>query len=240
MIEQLETELHSVEERINSIDAGQSVLVDPTYITKIREQISQQTRHVAGRSQVEQQLLAEELKMQGMRDEMLRACQGLRESIEFKVFMSGLTVEQCPHCEQPIPQARVEEEIQTMRCRICHNELRPIASVDRYKVLLEEKKEKVGELESDLQKIKKEIRKAIKEREMAEKDLARYQAELQDLPRQERAGFTVEIRELVDNKGYIRGQIQQLRALLEDSIFALCGKAASGGKQVKQGLRLNP
>ena len=217
MIGQLETELHSVEERINSIDEGQSILVDPTYITKIREQIAEQTRCVAERSHVEQQLLSEELKMQDMRDERERTCQGLRETIRFKIFMSGLAVEQCPHCEQAIPQARVEEEIQTKRCRICHNELRPISSVEQYIVLLKEEKEKVDELVGDLHKINKEIKKAFKEREMAEKDLKRYQAELQDLPRQERAGFTVEIRELVDKKGYIRGQIQQLRALLEES-----------------------
>ena len=217
MIGQLEAELHSVEERIDSIDSGQSILVDPTYITKIREQIAQQTRLVAERIRAEQQLLNEEQRIKGVRDEGQRASQALRETIKFKVFMSGLAVEQCPHCEQAIPQTRVEEEIQTKRCRICHNELRPISSVEQFMALLKEEEEKVVELEGDLQKIKKEIRKAVKEREVAEKDLVRYQAELQDLPRQERAGFTVEIRELVDKKGYVRGQIQQLRALLEES-----------------------
>jgi len=217
MIGQFETEFYSVEERINSIDSGQSILVDPTYISKIREQIAQQTRDVAERSRAEQQLLNEEQRIKGVRDEGQRTCQALRETIKFKVFMSGLTVEQCPHCEQTIPQTRVEEEIQTKRCRICHNELRPISSVEQFMVLLKEEEEKVGEQEGSLQKIKAEIRKAIKEREAAEKDLARYQAELQDLPRQERAGFTVEIRELVDKKGYLRGQIQQLRVLLEES-----------------------
>jgi hypothetical protein len=217
LIGQLENEFNAVEERINSIDMGQSILVDPAYLLKIREQLAQQTSLVTEKIQAEQQLLSGEQEMLRIRDEKQRTCQGLREAIEFKLFMGELTVEQCPHCEQPISQVRVEEEIQTKRCRVCHNELRPISSVEQYKVLLKEEEEKMSELENDLQKLKKEIRKSTKERESAEKDLARYQAELQDLPRQERAGFTIEIRELVDKKGYIRGQIQQLRALLEES-----------------------
>ncbi len=36
------------------------------------------------------------------------------------------------------------------------------------------------------------------------------------------------------------GGVKSIEHPVEASIFALFGKAASGGKQVKQGLRLNP
>ena len=165
LIRQLETELEAVEKRINSIDVGQSILVDPTYLSQLREQIAQQMSLVAEKMQAEQQLLSGERKTLSIRDEKQRACQGLREAIEFKLFMSGLNVEQCPHCEQPITQVRVEEEIQTKRCRVCHNELQPVSSVEQYRVLLKEEEKKISELEDDIQKIKKEIKKAVKERE---------------------------------------------------------------------------
>lgn len=215
-IEDLEEELRGIAERLQAIEQGQSVLVDPAYLTHVQEQIAEYTTRVVDLSLSEQQLLKEERETQKKLGDMQRACQELREAIQFKVFLSGLSIERCPNCEQAISPERIEEEMHKKQCRLCLHELRPVQSVEHYEIMLQETSKTVVDLERTLRTIKKDVRKTIGLRKQEENALEHWRSELQDLPRQERAGFTQEVRELLDRRGYLNGQLQQLREQTEE------------------------
>lgn len=216
-IEQLKEELRQVEDSIQRIDKGQSVLIDPAYVHQVREQVALCTDRVVVLMTRRQEWLDEEQRVQTELNQAQRARQALRESIQFRLFLSGLEVERCPHCENQIPQTRIEEELETGQCRVCGNELRPITSVDGQKAMLKETEKKVSEFKKDLRRITREIRKVDTELEGAQQDLERHQAEFSDLSRQEREGFTSEMRNLLDRQGYLRGQLDQLQEQTEES-----------------------
>src|SRR5690242_19439791 len=82
--------------------------------------------------------------------------------------------------------------------------------------MLQEIEKTVNDLKRNLKTIKKDLRKTIGLRKQEENALQHRRSELQDLPRQERAGFTQEVREFIDRRGYLSGQLQQLREQTED------------------------
>jgi hypothetical protein len=216
-ISDIEEELRQVEERLQAIEAGQSVLVDPTYLKYVRGQVSEYTRQIVELTEAEQGLLAEERRLQDDRNKHQRTCRELTETLEFKLFLSGFPVERCPHCEQAIPEVRVEEELHTKQCRVCHSALRPINATDQYERLLDNARATVEGLKTELQRVRPRVKAVRRELETAQANLTKYKAELQDLPRQERAGFTEELRTLLNRRGFLRGQLEQLKDQTSDT-----------------------
>jgi hypothetical protein len=216
-IEWTKEELGRVEDKIRHIDEGRSVLVDPAHVYQVREQVALCTDRVVVSTNRQQEWLREEQKVQTELNRAQRACQSLRESIQFKLFLSGLEVEKCPHCENRLPQTRVEEELETGECRVCGNELCPVTSVDEQNAMLKRTEEKANDLKKDRRRIRKEIKKVAAELETAQRDLEQYEIEFRDLSRQEREGFTTEMRNLIDRQGFLRGQLEQLQEQTEES-----------------------
>jgi hypothetical protein len=210
-INRLEDELRHVENRLGRIDAEQTVLLDPAFVHHVREEVSQATERVVALAQQLHDWETEETRLQNDLNQAQRACQALKESIEFKLFLSGLEVEKCPHCEASIPQTRVAEELETGQCRVCGSHLQPVSSVDAQQVLLKKAEERVVDLRKDLRRIRRKHKKVAAKLEQAQQELELHRAEFSDLSRQEREGFTSEMRTLVDAKGYLRGQLERLR-----------------------------
>ena len=211
-----QNELQDVDLQLQAIDTGQSVLVDADFISRVQEQIAQYISHIVDISAEEQQLLKDERETQKKIDEKQRTCQELHEAIQFKVFLSGLAIERCPHCEQGISVERVNEEIHKKTCRLCQSELRPVESTEQYEFVLQETEERLQHLEHSLKNTKKEIRRVTTLRKKEEEEAAQWRLKLQDMPRQERAGFTQEMRDLLNKRGYIHGQLQQLNEQIEE------------------------
>lgn len=215
-IKEAEEELRRIARKLQAIEQGQSVLVNPAYLTFIQEHVAEHTARVVDLSLNEQQLLKEERETQKKLDEAQRASQELREAIQFKVFLSGLAIERCPNCEQAISPERIEEEMPKKQCHLCLQELHPVQSVEHYEIMLQESDKMVLDLQRNLKTIKNDLRKATGLRKQEESTLQHWRSEMQDLPRQERAGFTQEVRELIDRQGYFNGQLQQLREQTEE------------------------
>jgi hypothetical protein len=216
-IENLEIEIQTITERIQTIDEGQSVLVDSQYIDTVREHVAYYTLLVAEQAGLLQTLLIDERELQVNLDEAQRQRQELREKIQFKLFFSGLTVERCPNCEQNISLDSVKAEKEQKHCRLCHSELHPVSSIDAYETLLQETEDKIKQIKRAIQEVKKSIREGSKVSKEYEDERIRWQGELRDLPRQERAGFTQEMRNLLDRRGFLTGQLQQLQEQTEEN-----------------------
>jgi predicted nuclease with TOPRIM domain len=216
-LEQLKAELHQVEDRLQRIDAEQTVLIDPVYAQQVRDRVAACTDKIVALSNRQRECQQEEQRVQTELNQAERACQTLRESIEFRLFLSGLTVERCPRCENPISQIRVEEELETRLCRVCRSELRPITAVDDYEALLNAAQDKVAETKTDLRRIRRELKQVSGELDGAQQELESHRAEFNDLSRREREGFTSELRSLLDRQGYLRGQLEQLQEQTEES-----------------------
>jgi hypothetical protein len=213
----LKVELENVEEKIQAFETGQSVLINPDYVTTLREKVALCTRHVADLLNEEQNLESDKGKIKIDIYNLRRVEQELREVIQFRYFLSGLVVEQCPHCEAKISPIKVEEEIKTKKCRVCHNDLRPISSTEEHENFLKNTRQSLSEKERALRKIEKDIKNV--HREYAEKDAEakKYRVEIFDLSRQERAGFKEELQDLLGKQGYLKGRLEQLQQNTEES-----------------------
>lgn len=206
-----QAQLKQVEARIAEIDAGQSVVVDATYVAQIREQIASHLERIKALSEQEEQLLDEENQAKADLAKLRREAQVLRETIQFRYFFSGIPVERCPHCEQAITQDRIEQERRDKLCRLCGNDLRPATSSDQHEQALAAMDKHIERLKHTLRGLTKDVRAVHTILDETQKAIKPLQASLADLPRQERAGFTTELRELLSLQGFWRGQLQELR-----------------------------
>jgi len=216
-MKQFEAELLAINERLQAIEEGQSVLVDPTHINVIREQSAKYSRLVSDQALSLQNLLLEEREIRKDLDGVRRTCQALHENIRFKTFFSNLAIGQCPYCEQRISAESIEEEMENKRCRLCHNEIHTVDTIEVYETLLSEAKNKLKALEDASRMVKKNIREVNNTSKTYEAELAHWKSELQDISRQERAGFTQEMRSLYDQRGFLSGQLRQLQEQTEEN-----------------------
>jgi hypothetical protein len=168
-------------------------------------------------SNIEFGLLMEDKRFQSEIDDSKHTCQELREAIQFRLFLSGLQVERCPHCENLISPMRVEEELQLGHCRVCQSELQPITNTDQQQVLLRETEEQISKRRSALNRLKGELKKVRVQLSRVRNDAQKYRVEFNDLSRQEKEGFSSELRSLLDRRGYLRGQLTQLKEQTEES-----------------------
>lgn len=209
--QELQTQLAQVVHQLQRIDEGKSVLADPNHLTSLRQQLASATKRIGELTLLQQNQFREQQQLRQERADLQRRHQWLREAVEFKLFFSGLTIERCPHCEQDISSERIEAEMQTRVCRLCSSPLQPLSSTEQYDVLFGENQKQMEEHQRALQELSKEMRKTSQKLREVEGEYARYRQELQDLERQERAGFTQEVRTLIDQQGYLKGQLEQLR-----------------------------
>jgi hypothetical protein len=216
-IEQLQDELQNVEERIGSFDVGESILVNPNYLEALREKTATCTAQLAALVETEQTLTRTRDEMQAEIHKLRRAQQELKEVIQFKFFLSGLVIEQCPHCEGAISQVSVEEELATHKCRVCHNDLKPLASTEDHQKLLNQTNNRIAEQEREIRKINKDINKVKAEYAESNQVAIKYRNELHDLSRQERVGLKDELQSLIGRQGYMKGQLEQLQKQTEES-----------------------
>jgi hypothetical protein len=216
-VQELQTELAQVTHQIQRIDEGKSVLVNPGHLTSVQQQLASATQLVGELTLTQQDQFREHQNAQKKRTDLQRTQQWLREAVEFKLFFSGLAIERCPHCEQDVPPERMENEMQTRLCRLCSHPLQPTSSTEHYDILLEENQQQIEEQNKILQELSKEMKGTARLLQEAEAERGRHQQELQDLHRQERAGFTQEIRELIDRQGYLKGQLEQLQTQTKDA-----------------------
>jgi hypothetical protein len=216
-IQSLKAELEIVEEKIQAFETGQSVLVNPDYVAMLRDKAALCTNSVAELIDEEQNLKSDQSKIQRYIYNLRRAEQELKEVIQFRYFLSGLVVEQCPHCETDISPIKVEEEIKTKKCRVCHNDLRPISSTEEHENLLKHTRQSISEKRKALYKIERDIKSTNEEYKIKDAEAKKYRTEIFDLSRQERAGFKEELQALLGKQGYLRGRLEQLQQNTEES-----------------------
>lgn len=216
-IEQCEQELEQLDAQIIQLDSDVSVFIDPNYVENVRQRIASYDQQVIDLSNIEYGLLMDEKRIQSEIDDGKRTCQELREAIQFRLFLSGLQVERCPHCENIISTMRVEDELQSGHCRVCQSELQPITNIDQQQVLLRETEEQISKKKKALNHIKGELKKARAQLNSIQNEAQKYRAEFNDLSRQEKEGFSSELRSLLDRRGYLRGQLTQLQEQTEES-----------------------
>lgn len=216
-IEQCEQELEQLEAQITQLDSDVSIFVDPNYVEMVRQHVASFDQQVIDLSNIEYGLLMEEKRIQSEIDDSKRTCQELREAIQFRLFLSGLQVERCPHCENLITSMRVEDELHSGHCRVCQSDLQPITNTDQQQVLLNETEEQIIKKKSALNRFKGELKKARAQLNSSRNDAQKYRTEFNDLSRQEKEGFSSELRSLLDRRGYLRGQLTQLQEQTEES-----------------------
>lgn len=216
-IEQCEQELEQLDAQIIQLDSDVSVFIDPNYVENVRQRIASYDQQVIDLANIEYGLLMDEKRIQSEIDDGKRTCQELREAIQFRLFLSGLQVERCPHCENIISTMRVEDELQSGHCRVCQSELQPITNIDQQQVLLRETEEQISKKKKALNHIKGELKKARAQHNSIQNEAQKYRAEFNDLSRQEKEGFSSELRSLLDRRGYLRGQLTQLQEQTEES-----------------------
>ena len=215
-IEQFEAELERVNQSIQQIDAGESILVDPEYERVVREKytgLAEQKRKIQF---VIEEMLTEESRIKGERNTIRRAFQEMREALQFRLFLSGIEVVRCPHCENPIPQVKVNEELASGHCRICSSELRHVSHTEEQETWLAEMEKRHKALDLDLKRIGKEITQKRKEQQNLAINHTQAEQAFRDLNRQEREGFKAEIRALINRAGYLSGQLEHLRLQTEE------------------------
>jgi DNA repair exonuclease SbcCD ATPase subunit len=210
-LQRLLIEEDQVSARIKRHDAGQSVFVNANYISDVREQIATAMSRVVELTEAEHVLLEEEQLLRQDLSDAQRTCLQLEEAKQFGVFLSGINVERCPHCEHAITLVPADVEIRNGHCHVCKNELHVSNPTYQLETLLKTEREREAKLKADMRRLKQDIRNAGKDRSAAEAQLETLRAELKDLPRQERAGYDAEIRELLNRQGFLKGQIENLR-----------------------------
>ncbi len=209
-IEQLTAELAEIEARIQRIDAEQSALVDTTYVQQVNAQVAQWTAQIIEIGEQQRELEKEEQQAQTELNHARRSIQALQEAIEFKVFLSGLEVEKCPHCENQISHVPIKQEMESGRCHVCNGELRPISSVDNQQTMLDQIRKNAKDLNTDIGRIRRQKKKVTQVLEQTQQEADKYNIELQDLVRSQREGFTSEMRTLLARQGYLQGQLAEL------------------------------
>jgi hypothetical protein len=225
-LQEAETKLLDMETQITRLDSGQSVLVNPDYLEGLQQKVAIYSRRVEELARTHTQIENEHKEIEREFHETERTRLALHETMRFRVFLSGLHVEICPHCERRLEIVSQTEEIENGICRVCHSELRPIQPVDDYQTLLDDAQAKIemlGKERKRLARLRKKLEDDLKE---AHTEYAKESAALADASRQAQTGFTKEFQSLHNQRGYWQGRVEELRS------FTLEGQAESL-KQIK-------
>lgn len=207
----LELEILDYQEKLDQLESEESVFVDPEYELRLRHRVAELSQKVRELESAQRDMLDEEHGVKDKLEKAERTHQMLVESIQFKYFFSGISVERCPQCETQIQQEKIAAEIETRICRLCGNDVKPISSTDEQKILDVLVQQEIEEHKRILRKIRKRVAQLRKELKILESDQQKYWKEFNDLSRQERAGINPEIRRLESQLGYLQGQLDQLK-----------------------------
>ncbi|CAG0996495.1 hypothetical protein ANRL4_02812 [Anaerolineae bacterium] len=210
-IKQATESLEQVERRLQLIDSGESVTIDPAYVGQLNQHVADLTRRFTTVASQHQSLATQITQWQSDLASIERESLALKEAAEFRVFINGLTIDRCPRCEQELQTVPMHEEMESHTCSVCHGELRRVPSVETLEILRKDKESEAKKLKDSIRQMKKDIAQVTKERDQLNQQLEQARAEFSDLARQAQAGFTEEMKDLLGKRGYLQGQIEQLK-----------------------------
>jgi hypothetical protein len=216
-IRRLEVDLKNINSQIEKIESEKSIFVDQNAFEDLRKLVSDTDAQIIGLSYSEQELITREGQIQNEINSIKRYKQEVQESIEFRVFLSGIQVDRCPHCENMIASARIEDEIKSGQCRICSNNLKPLSNIMSQQELLKEYESKLQKVQTESKRLRKEIRIVHTQISDLQTHLAKYKADFTDISRQERNGFSQELRNLLLQRGKYEGELSYLQQQTKES-----------------------
>jgi hypothetical protein len=138
----------------------------------------------------------------------------LEESIEFQLFLSGINVTRCPHCENEVSELRFETELTTGQCGLCNSELRKLSndeSIKQQTALLEQEEDHLKDLQKDYKKVHRSLDPIRRQIHDAQIELAKSEEAYREIAQQELEGVTPELRKLIQNQGYLKGRLDELQ-----------------------------
>jgi hypothetical protein len=216
-IRRLEDDLMNTNHQIENIESEKSIFVDQTAFENLRKLVSDTDSEVIRLSYGEQDLISRESQIQNEINSIKRYMQEIKEAIEFRVFLSGIQVDRCPHCENTISLTRIEEEVSSGQCRICSNTLKPLSNITSQQELLKDYEDKLQREQKQLRSLRKEIKSVHAQISDLQIHLAKYKAEFTDISRQERDGFSHELRNLLLKRGKYEGELSYLQQQTRES-----------------------
>lgn len=228
-INDLQKELADIERKISSIDTNDTVLIDPQYAIKVRESVAECNDRYTNLTQELNDLENEQRQSRINYDDARRSLHGLTEAISFNRILSGIKVTKCPNCENLLEPISIEDEIESGHCRVCHNELKNNNHEDLAE-LIKKIKKSTSELHKDLNRITNTINKKREVIDETLDELRILESEYKDLSRQERAGISVELKRLIDQRGYINGQLDYLNQITLESQLEHLGEISDQRK----------
>lgn len=216
-IDQLQSELEDVEARIRSIDAGRAAVVDTSYAQSVNEKVSRLTKQKADTALALEALKTDERRLRQEINLTRRQAREMKEAIQFKLYLSGLEVERCPLCETGIPITPIESHLDESSCRVCHNPLKPVTDTSEQERILRNAEGKTRELNRQLRNTRRSIKQMEDALAKTSDELEQFSQEFQSLAEQQRQGFSAEFSRLLNRRGYLAGQLQELRQLAPSS-----------------------
>lgn len=215
-ITKLRADLQYVTEQLAALEAEDAVAVDPTFAAEVHQRVVRGLRHLRALEDAERDLVEEERQCRNEVSELRRTCQQLSEAIEFGVFLNGMRIEKCPHCETAIPTERMTMEITSGLCGICGSGLTKSSATQMQQALLDIEKDKLGKQRRALSRIEKEVNDVHRQIDLARTENLRYDREYQDIQRQAAAGYKAEKERLLVERGNIEGQLVWLSTQTEE------------------------
>lgn len=231
-IEQLEEILTTIQSQIQAIEAEQSILVDPDYAVQLRRQAAETTDAYTQLVEKKREVEEEKNKVEAQLIKVTSYLHRVKQALEFGQSLYGIDIDRCPSCESEIELNRVTEERTTGNCRLCgkthviqwgSQQVKLTEDIKTYKTSKKEVNSSLKQLRADLSEIQQAIA-AIEEARVG------FSRQLRDLARQEQTGFATEMRDLLERRGNLQGQLEQLKSRTKesraDSLFVLEEQAA--------------
>lgn len=211
-IQSTDNQLREIEDKLSRLESSQSVLTGETHLQEVSERVAEYARLIRSLTQTQEELEAEYQALVSNLHTAERSRQAILESIKYKVFLNNLQIDVCPHCESRIKVVSEAEEIEKGICRVCHNELKSNTFIEAHEDVLAALEEQIKEHRSEQRKVKKVLKKLETELTQAHETHSREAAMLVDASRQAQAGFSTELKDLVNQRGFLQGQLRELQA----------------------------
>lgn len=213
-LKQFRDELLNTEDQIARLRKGESVRVNPDYADSIRRDRAEARRRLYDLETLEDVILAEQNEYKKQLIQAERTIKHLEESIDFGLFLSGIEVSRCPHCENEISESRFENELTTHHCGLCNSELTKLSQdskIEQQTALLEEEKENLKKWRADLKRLGKNLYPIREQIKGAKVNLEKTETEYRSIAQQELESVTSKIQELLEYQGYLRGRLDELQ-----------------------------
>lgn len=211
-INDMQKSLEEVEDSLSLLESGRSILTNEKYVKETSERVAEYGRIVSRLTEEKRTAEEEFANLLSSLRAARQSRQTLLETIKFKVFLNNFQVKICPRCENSIAWISEEEEINNKKCNLCHNELNPIENTRTHEELLSDLDEQIKEFEQETKKYRKLLSILDKETNQAHSDFEAERLRLADASRQAQIGFSAEIRDLHNKRGYILGRLEELRS----------------------------